>query len=143
MSKLVLIGLATAALGIGGVTTLSSGKGSDVPSETVGTDYVAAAAQAQPIAAAVLGPFERSAELCATGQYECVTLGHNNTRVVTVLDMIPGINSWERVKMLNGWGDNEVAPDTVVQPGTTIAFGQRTPERQAMLDRLEAQLQGR
>lgn len=129
MSKPVLIGLVAVALGIGGIALLS-GKSGDASSETLSADHIATV-PAQPVAvveAPLAGPFERSAAICATGKYMCVTFNgrvDGRTAPVTVLDMIPGINSWERVKILNGWSETEVTLDTVVPIGTTIAFNEQ------------------
>lgn len=129
MSKLILVGLAAAVLGIGGIA-LPSGDNNDVSSpEIANADVVtpAVADEVQPLVGSTVvtaGPFERSAAVCATGQYMCITFAGSEdpNRIVRVIDMIPGVHTWERVKALNGWSEPEVTLDTIVKSGTTIAF---------------------
>ncbi len=148
MSKLILIGLATAALGIGGIVLPSPEKSTDVSSKVASANFVATASATQSVAAVaavvspIAGPFERSADLCATGRYSCITLRHSGdgtNRIVTVSEMIPGLHSWDRVKMLNGWSDTEVTLDTAVPRGATFAFDQMSEERRRRLEALYSQ----
>ena len=122
MSKLVFIGLAAAALGIGGLSLPSSEKSGETSSQTVSVDFATPAQAAQPVAqlvSAVVGPFERSAQLCADKQrYQCVALA----RAGTVQELIPRSASWEEIRAINGWNNGEVSPDTVVPALTWIAF---------------------
>lgn len=148
MSKLVLIGLAVATLGIGGfalpshddkvsvstesaLVSTAEASALDVPPPVGGLTATivtpAAVAESRPVtrvASVFSGPFERSATLCASGQYQCIGLGSLPDRPVTMAEFLGNV-SFERVKTLNGWSDGEVTLDTIVPRRKMIAFDTR------------------
>lgn len=116
MSKLLAIGLIAAA-SLGFVTLPSNDDSQTAPVTAMDITTPAIAAVSKSVA----GPFELSAQRCASEQYHCVARIEDST----IQEMIPRHRSWEEILAFNGWNDSEVSPETVVPAGTWIAFGMK------------------
>lgn len=146
MSKVLIIGLAVAALGIGGIA-LPSEKSSNDPVETA---FVSDAAAVVPALASSVpvGPFVRSAALCNTiegivqpdGYIYLCTPAFNGRQMTLgeTLRVIP----LERVREFNGWRESEVSLDTLVPRGSRYIYTRRTPEEHQRVTQAYARITG-